>query len=566
MDPFLWAKKKTNIPLTVLDEVCRPRFFAIILDMYRVIIADDEEATRSRLKTLFSSLAIRNLGFELVGSFENGYDALEGGVSLDPDLLVTDIKMPFIEGLSLIRQMRQSLPLLQSIILSGFDNFDYAKKAIELDVASYLSKPIDEDELLSALKRVKERLERLYQVSPEGYGASKKDRQSLLKSEQNADLLRLITLKNVGERFSGKLLLDGIDLREGYVVLGIFDPDKEEDALSYEELEVAQYQLQEQLMDGFKEKGISLYVFDLSPSLGVLYVSPKPFKKSDLEHPVFEIITKIKKSLGFSFSAAFSEDKAVLEKGLSYRRLYRHAKWSLEYRTVVGNGVVLFYSDFSSQNPAIGKVDDNDFRAISYALLYGKKEEAKKLIDQMLETISSVSYKDSYFLIVNNLLDAILKSSIDLQRFYQSYRPHVALVNDLIAIKGKEGMKAFFFELVERLLKVNAEVRSSGVEDAYDRMVAYIESHFRENVLSVEDLSQELGYSSSYIFTIFRRHGTSFTKLLTSFRMAEAKKLLANPDNRMSQIAHEIGYDDPYYFSHCFKRFYGVSPQEYRKG
>lgn len=96
-------------------------------------------------------------------------------------------------------------------------------------------------------------------------------------------------------------------------------------------------------------------------------------------------------------------------------------------------------------------------------------------------------------------------------------------------------------------------------------MKRYIDKHFASSSLSIDVLSKELGYSNSYIFAILRKQGTSFTRLLTTRRMEEAKRLLADPNNKLAQIAHEIGYEDPYYFSHCFKKYFGVSPQEYRK-
>ena len=105
--------------------------------MYRVIIVDNEESVRERLLFLLSKM---NSDFEVVGSFENGYDALLSMNSLSPDLVITDIKMPYVDGIELIKQSKIDLPLLQFIIISGYDLFDYAKQAIELGVLSYITK------------------------------------------------------------------------------------------------------------------------------------------------------------------------------------------------------------------------------------------------------------------------------------------------------------------------------------------------------------------------------------------------------------------------------------------
>ena len=96
-------------------------------------------------------------------------------------------------------------------------------------------------------------------------------------------------------------------------------------------------------------------------------------------------------------------------------------------------------------------------------------------------------------------------------------------------------------------------------------MVQYIESHYENPSLTVDEVAKRLGYSSSYVFALFKKHGTSFTKTLTKKRMEEAKLLLADPSKKMAEIASQVGYEDPYYFSHCFKKYFGMSPLEYRK-
>ena len=123
--------------------------------MYKIIVCDDERSILERLISLINKLSD---DFEVIGSYENGYDALVNGISLEPDILITDIKMPYIDGINLIEQAKIELPLLQSIIISGYDSFDYAKKGIELGVNGYISKPITFEELKEVLLKTKEKL------------------------------------------------------------------------------------------------------------------------------------------------------------------------------------------------------------------------------------------------------------------------------------------------------------------------------------------------------------------------------------------------------------------------
>jgi two-component system response regulator YesN len=174
--------------------------------MYKVIIADDETSVRERLLNLLKK---KNDEFEVIGSYENGYDALTSGVTLEPDLIITDIKMPYISGIELIREAKQTLPLVQSIIISGYDSFDYAKQAIDLGVISYVSKPITYNDLDEALKKAKVELDKKLNID-KNIDDLQKQVESSFKILQGNDLMRLITMKDVPSAFKTKLKEEGI--------------------------------------------------------------------------------------------------------------------------------------------------------------------------------------------------------------------------------------------------------------------------------------------------------------------------------------------------------------------
>jgi hypothetical protein len=154
---------------------------------------------------------------------------------------------------------------------------------------------------------------------------------------------------------------------------------------------------------------VDYYSFEDSESTVVLLCTDKKINKDEIIDKLNEVIAKIKKTCDVSVSVGVSE----INKGdISYRRLYRHARRCLEYRTVVGSNIVLFFDDLEAHNStikAIGKVDENEYKAISYDILYGKKEDAKNKIHNLVNTISTKEYSESYYFILNNLLDTILE-------------------------------------------------------------------------------------------------------------------------------------------------------------
>lgn len=176
--------------------------------MYKVIIADDEIDVRERLVNMVQNISD---DFEIVGIFENGYDALENVTKVKPDLIITDIEMPFISGLELIKQAKISLPLVKSIIITGYDKFDYAKEAIKLGVLGYISKPISQEELSEVLESAKAKLsaELSYEASPANLYKDDKDYLNVIRS---GDLAKLITLKEIPEFLQKKLISEGVDI------------------------------------------------------------------------------------------------------------------------------------------------------------------------------------------------------------------------------------------------------------------------------------------------------------------------------------------------------------------
>jgi two-component system response regulator YesN len=531
----------------------------IIFAMYNVIIVDDEATVRERLLGFLNRHADE---FKVIGTYENGYDAMMGGIPLEPDLIITDIKMPFITGLELIKQAKQELPLVQAIIVSGYDDFDFAKQAIDLGVVGYISKPVTFEEISDALNKAKIELDKKYSIDKNIKDLQERN-ESVLKMVQSDDLNKLVTLKSIPANFREKLKADGIGIDEPYVLFAIFDSDQDEDELSFEDSELVNYYLSQYIGEEFAT--FSYTIFESGNSKSVLLGSKTPFNKEELQARFARVIAKIKRTCGVSFSAGVSDFGETEEIG-SYRKLYRHARWTLEYRTVVGANIALFYSDLeTSKNNGVGKVDENEYKAIAYAILYGKRDDAVEAVNKLVDTISSIEYKDSYFLIVNNLLDSMLKSCVAIDQLYSTYLPHVGIVNEIFSSKSPESTKTSFERLIDKILEINTAQRTSGVDDAYSHIRHYIEGNYQKSTLSLDDVANELGYSVSYISAILKRHDTSFTKYLTQVRMEQAKLLLADPNKKLIVIANEIGYDDPYYFSHCFKKCFGVSPVEYRK-
>ncbi len=524
--------------------------------MYKVIIAEDEVSERNRIRKLLEPFKDT---FEVVGCYENGFDAIENGLELEPDLIITDIRMPYVSGIDLIKQAKIELPMVQSIIISGFDSFDYAKEAISLGVIHYLLKPIDSFEMKQSLDEAKEKLDHNFSLGErqKRLEEQEKSNQSLVQSD---DLEILSTLKEVPEDFREKLKKDGIDLTSQYQRMVYISPDAENSEFTCfqgiaEECRIA---LSEEFSD------LIFYTAMIAPSLVVLFTSKSSLDNNLLTNHLKRVLIKAGHSLGTSLSCGVSEEQT---QEINYRKMFRHAKRTLEYRTILGKNLVLLFEDLEKDDETrtIGKVDENEYKKLNYYISYGKEKDALSLISSLLHQISTIEYKDSYAFILSNILESILKSCLFLSAFYKDYSTPIEVQDHLNELKSKESVIEYLSDLVRRVLLINEENRISDIRSSLDHIRSYVEANYMNTDISIEKLAKELGYSVSYISAILKNNGTSFTKLTTNFRMEKAKELLRNPENKILSISTAVGYSDPYYFSHCFKKYTGETPDVFRK-
>lgn len=524
--------------------------------MYKVIVAEDEASERNRILKLLEPFKD---DFEVVGCYENGFDAIENGLELEPDLIITDIRMPYVNGIDLIKQAKIELPLVQSIIISGFDSFDYAKEAISLGVVHYLLKPIDSHEMKQSLAEAKEKLDHNFNIGENQKRLEEQERshQALVQSD---DLELLVTLKEIPEDFKKKLFEDGIDLNHPYQRMVYISPDAENTEFTLSQSIATECRLS--LKEEFE--GFSFYTAMIAPSLIILFVGDHSMDNNYLSTKLKKVLAQSGHSLSTTLSCGVSEEQ---NGDINYRKMFRHAKRTLEYRTILGKNLVLLFEDLEKDDETrtIGKVDENEYKKLNYYISYGKEKEAISLISSLIQQISTIEYKDSYAFILSNILESILKSCLSLSSFYKDYATPIEVQDHLNELKGKESVIEFLTFLAKRVLKINEDNRISDIKSSYDHIKAYIEANYMNANISIENLAKELGYSVSYISAILKNNGTSFTKLTTNYRMEKAKELLRNQDNKILSISMAVGYSDPYYFSHCFKKYTGVTPDEFRK-
>lgn len=527
------------------------------MDLYRVLLVDDEEDIRVGISR---KMDWEGLGFTLVGEAENGRDALELADTLQPDVVLTDIKMPFMDGLELCRILTDRLPASKFVVFSGFDDFEYAKQAIRMNVSEYILKPINAAELSAVLQKLKAQLdaERAERQNVETvrrrYEESLPVLRSLFLTRLLDDRIARDQVAELAARYG--VTLDGSSWTVALAHLGSAAARNEMLTLSVQQLFEENMQLE----------GCTCQLFLYNDAVALL----AGFREDVSIYQFVEAINRVcalcesylglKLTVGVGMACTAPEDLSQSAAG---------ARSALEYRSLVGRGRAIYIGDLepdAGTGLAFGK---NDEQELTNAIKLGGEEEVHaavaQLMDKLLSSGRNLSQSQLFFLeLLTCLLRLTRGADLNLEDVFGSGFTGTVQATDF------ESFEQLGDWLLERCLRIQALFRRQRTDSAgrtVERAKAFIHEHYGESDLSVEMLCAHLHLSPTYFSTLFKREvGMSFTAYVTVVRMDAAAAALRNTEEKTYLIARQCGYDDPNYFSYVFKRHFGVSPTKYRAG
>ena len=522
------------------------------MELYRVLLVDDEEDIREGISRKMDWLG---LGFSLVGEAANGQDALELAESLRPDVILTDIKMPFMDGLELCRILTDRLPAARFVVFSGFDAFEYAKQAIQMNVVEYILKPINADELSDVLRRLKDQLDR---------ERAERRNVELLRSRytENLPVLRELFYANLldghiepGTERERAARLD-IDLQgeEWAVGLAYIGSDRR-DALSTLSIQ----NLLEETLTADRCK-LSLY----NDWVAVIVSLTESFTIYDLIRVLDRVCTLAASYLGLTLTVGVGAPCKELS-GMA--RSAAEARTALEYRSMVGRGQVIYIGDLEPDGGQVLTFEEADERTLTAAVRLGSEQEvrdaAAALAGKIREANPSAGQYNLFLMeLATHLIKMIRRSGVGMEEVFGAGFSLPIQKSELPRLEELEDWCA------ERYLRLRTLIRRRQTDSAgqtVETAKEYIRQHYAESDLSVEKLCAYLHLSSTYFSTLFKREtGTSFTAYVTTVRMEAAAEAIRGTEEKTYLIAQRCGYEDPNYFSYVFKRHFGVTPTKYR--
>ena len=526
------------------------------MEPYKVLLADDEEDIRVGIS---QKMDWAGLGFTLVGEAANGQDALELAETLLPDVVLTDIKMPFLDGLELCRILAEQLPASKFVVFSGFDDFEYAKQAIQMNVSEYILKPINASELSGVLQKLKEQLDR-----------ERTERQNLealrLEYAESLPLLR--------ELFYARLLEGRIAAGQEAAHARRLDIDLPQTGLLAAALAhlgaagvkntMAPLSVQQLLEENLAPLGCKVFLYNDAAAL--IAQLRGDFTVYDLIQALNRVCTLAESYLGLTVTigvGAPCEDLGGLAQSAA------GARAALDYRAFLGRGRAIYIGDVEPNNSVRLTFDESDERELTSAIKLGDEADVRTAVDHLTEKIRTANPPpDQYNLFFLELLTCLLKlirrADLELADVFGQGFTGALQATDFPSL---EAMGDWCRERCLRIQSLIHRQRTDTAGRTVEQAKDFIQQHYGDSELSVESLCGYLHLSPAYFSTLFKREtGMSFTAYVTVVRMEAAAEALRGTEDKTYLIARRCGYEDPNYFSYVFKKHFGVTPTKFRAG
>lgn len=530
----------------------------MVIRMYTVVVADDEEELR---RALIRRVNWEEAGFRVVGEAENGAEALELVEKLEPDLLLTDIQMPFITGIELARQVREIRPTMQIAFLSGYDEFSYAQQAIQYNIISYILKPISSAELTEELKKIKEKIDEKFEefINKSKTGSEwielseflmpllLDEFQGELSPERNLSLLK--TAKSCG-------LIKELDGEHKFAVMvtSIYD-EEGKNATTRANVNAIDIILRKYI------KHASIYVEGRVVSF--LVATQMGFDKY-LHIAVEDIIQSVKRIMNLQASVGVS--RIVKQIGTAHEA-YVEAVTAVNYSRLSDQNIH-FISDVERSDEVDQELYMKLIGEVENLLRSGSKQELEHYLKDVFDKIEENGYSPATInFIVMQLVSAVLRiaySAVDKESIQelQSYSP----LQGLFPIAGTDEMRDKSIRFCIKAKELISEQRKKSTSVLCDQTLEIIENRYFDSELSLAVISGEIAVSPNYLSAIIKKStGTTFVDLLTRKRIETAKKLLLESNMKIREIAEKCGYSDQHYFSYCFRKYTGESPNSHRR-
>ena len=531
--------------------------------MVKVYLVEDEIIIRQSIK---NSIDWEKEGYEFVGDASDGELALPVILKEKPDILITDIRMPFMDGLELSRMVKAELPDIKIVILSGYDDFEYAKQAIKIGVAEYLLKPVSSAVLLEHLSEIAEKV----RDEREDLALKKVYYQEMQENEE------LIKMKFLGELISGKLSLADAMEKGKRFHMNLSGPFYRIILFKFIQEDHVQAEQSEALAGAYVfrfQRGVEGWAFLLTSV------------EEDMETQTKAFIEGLKAVIApFDTLTWFGGIGSEVARIRELRYSFREADKAFAGRFVQEPNQIISVEQLNFEQ------QDNEFDAnifgeinqfnqiITRFLSNGSLEEVESFVGALFTEISEDHFRSLMIrqYIIMDIYATVLTFCKKLRKDagvegevygqWEGIRENEKILKLAVTTaESVDDIKDYIGTLLDHAIELRNTVSGRRYSDIIQTAKERIEQDYMSEDISLNSVAAEVCMSPSYFSSVFSKEmGKTFIEYLTEVRMEKAKQYLACSSMKTSEISYEVGYKDPHYFSYIFKKTQGCTPKEYR--
>ena len=537
------------------------------MNLYSIILVDDEEEVR---KSIIKQIDWESAGFQVVGDAENGEDALEKIEVLEPDVVLTDIRMPYMDGLTLAEKIRQRYPSTKVVIFSGYDDFEYAQKAIKLNVTEYILKPVNVEELTSILKRIKSNLDEEIEEKRNVSRLRENYRKSLpiireqffndMVHRRLADDLIESKLREYDIPITGarKWIIAAIDVEKS--------DDRSKKTLSlHEEEELIPISVMQIVREKLKSYcRFSLFQSTAEAGMVVIAALDDDNTTTGLIDVLGDICKETKRILEVPVTIGIGHSVTGLSK---IAGSYQSAVEALGYKAVVGSGITIYINDMEPVGSGKLEFDNSDESDFISAVKFGPDEKIEAVTVRISGKLESarVHYRQQQvyvFGVLNTVIQMIQQYDLNLEEILGGELEYLSVIDKL---QKREEFGEWLLKTARKMNQAIYQERDMTTRQVIQQAKQYIMDNYQNPDLSVEMICRHLHMSPAYFSTMFKKEtGQAYIAYLTEIRLNKAVELLNKTDDKTYVIASKVGYQEQNYFSYVFKKKFGVSPTKFR--
>ncbi|MEN3188440.1 MAG: response regulator [Atribacterota bacterium] len=516
-----------------------------------ILVADDEELVRRGIRYLLAD----SRDYKVIGEAENGHDLIDKIIALRPQAIILDVRMPIMDGLTALEKIKVSFPEVKVVILSGYNDFQLLKKAIQLGVTDYLLKPCNPEELHRVLEKVRSSLLREEQARLErkkleirvkncSSAFLEKTFHQLIKNELSPlDFKRRIKLLNIKTEEAIVLVAT---IYDSYQVLSM-DTRRYRSFCSKVENNIRS------ILEQMGGKTMSIFQEDNGTFVTIL--SP-PFPSS---MPLFTHILcdELQKRVSQVFLVAYS-DRVTL---FNLDKAYQQAMNSLRPK--------IFLVSMETQEsplPIITFFPEEMWRNLLHYVRLGNKSMVMQKLTEVFDCLDRnrgdpPQYAQLTFYVAAMAFRFALEEKVPIPN---ALNPFIRS-REIEKLHTRDDLFIWLQKYLEAILEV-FQKNNIGSSVVVRRCLQFLDQHCCEN-MSLTKLAHVVDLSPAYLsFLIKQETGKTFSQHLAERRMAIARKLLCQGNFSVSEVANRVGYENVRYFSEVFRKFEGMTPQQFRKG